>query len=153
VTARYDDEGASSVEFALVLPVLVGLLGVGMFFAWLFFEKAQLGHAAARGARYAAVPLNTGTYAFCSEDVVTELNKHESSGQVTAAEVTVRDRSGAAPNCHATPAQAYRVPQGYVRVRVSHTFQNPFTSIVSAILPTDDTWTVSSSAERRVETP
>lgn len=52
---RSGDDGASAVEFALVLPILV-LLIVGIVqFGFLFMEWLQIEHAAREGARWAAL--------------------------------------------------------------------------------------------------
>jgi Flp pilus assembly protein TadG len=48
--------GASMVEFAIILPVLVALLFGLIEFGWLFFKMAQINQAARHGARVAVRP-------------------------------------------------------------------------------------------------
>jgi Flp pilus assembly protein TadG len=64
VTQSREDRGQSTVEFALVLPLLVvclgGLIWVGQLMTW----QVRLEHAAREGARAAAVePENAGAAA------------------------------------------------------------------------------------------
>lgn len=49
------ERGASAVEFALVLPVLLAILLGIMEFGFLFNQQASATNAAREGARYAAV--------------------------------------------------------------------------------------------------
>jgi Flp pilus assembly protein TadG len=56
---RRDSQGVTTVEFALVLPVFVFLIGIATYFAWMFYVQAQVDRAADRAARYAAVPYVT----------------------------------------------------------------------------------------------
>jgi Flp pilus assembly protein TadG len=58
---RRGDDGVSTVEFALVLPVFVVLVGIATYFSWMFYVQAQVDRAADRAARYAAVPYVTST--------------------------------------------------------------------------------------------
>ena len=56
---RHDSEGASAVEFALVLPVLIILLFGIMYGASLFNSQQTITQAAREGARFAAtLPLS-----------------------------------------------------------------------------------------------
>ncbi|MHA7177553.1 TadE/TadG family type IV pilus assembly protein [Arthrobacter sp. Sr24] len=50
-----NDRGAAAVEFALVLPVLLGVLLGIMEFGFLFNQQISASNAAREGARYAAV--------------------------------------------------------------------------------------------------
>ena len=47
--------GASAVEFALVLPLLLSVIFFSIDFAWLFFTDIQITNAARDGARRGAV--------------------------------------------------------------------------------------------------
>ena len=60
-TRRRDDAGVTTVEFALVLPIFVFLVGIATYFAWMFYVQAQVDRAADRAARYAAVGYTTTT--------------------------------------------------------------------------------------------
>ncbi|MCU1600675.1 MAG: hypothetical protein JWO22_1384 [Frankiales bacterium] len=55
------DDGVTTVEFALVFPLFVLLMGIGFYFAWLFYVQSQVDSAADRAARFAAVPYTTST--------------------------------------------------------------------------------------------
>lgn len=142
------DRGATSVEFALVLPLFIGVVAIGAFFGWLFYTQAQVDRAAQRAARFAAVPTTSGTYDYCHASVAAQVAADMVSAQVAPAEVEVRDRvealSAGAP-CSGTR------PQGYVRVTVAHAFSNPFTGIVSLLTPLSGTFTVRGSGQARVE--
>lgn len=60
------EEGATLVEFALVLPLLVLLLFGIMEFGWLFARNLDVRHGAREGARLAAVDELTGVNDICS---------------------------------------------------------------------------------------
>jgi Flp pilus assembly protein TadG len=59
VTRLRSDEGVTTVEFALVLPIFIFLVGIATYFGWMFYVQAQVDRAADRAARYAAVPYTT----------------------------------------------------------------------------------------------
>ena len=145
----HGDAGATSVEFALVLPLLVALLGIGAFFAWSFYVQAQIDRAAERAARYAAVPTTAGGWSFCKDDLLAKVNADLVASTVEDAELTLSDSTGAAP---ATCAGG-RQPVGYVRVRIAHTYSNPFSSIVATLTPLSGTATVVGAGQTRVEAP
>lgn len=50
--------GQAMVEFALVLPILLILVGGIIDFGWLYYNKIALNNAAREGARYAAIHYN-----------------------------------------------------------------------------------------------
>ncbi len=143
------DEGVTTVEFALVLPVFLTVMGVGAYFGWYVYVNGQLERAAGRAARYAAVPTTTGAYAFCPSGVLTTVNANLVSETATSAEVTVQDSAGAV----AANAPCTGVPKGWVRVTVAHSFSNPFTSLVAAITPISSTITLTGTGQHPVETP
>lgn len=51
-----DQRGATVLEFALVLPILLGAVGLVLFGGWLGVAKAVMDHGAREGARYASIP-------------------------------------------------------------------------------------------------
>jgi Flp pilus assembly protein TadG len=58
---RRDESGVTTVEFALVFPLFIALIGIAFFFSWMFYVQAQVDRAADRAARYAAVPYTATT--------------------------------------------------------------------------------------------
>lgn len=139
------DAGASTVEFALVFPLFVGIVVVGAFFGWWAYTQAQIDRSAQRAARFAAVPITTGGYDFCSGKVLEQVNKDLQSGTVQPGELVVSDNAGpAGASCTARP-------QGRVTVVISHRFTNPFTSIVSLLTPVSGTFTITGTGRARVE--
>jgi Flp pilus assembly protein TadG len=149
VRRRRGDEGATVVEFALVLPVFLMLMGAGAYFGWYVHVNAQLERAAGRAARYAAVPTTTGTYAFCPSSVLPTVNANLVSERATSSEITVEDSAGVL----AANAACTGVPKGWVRVTVAHSFSNPFTSLVAWITPLSGTITLTGTAQAAVESP
>jgi hypothetical protein len=61
VGARERDSGASLVEFAIVLPLLIALLLGTIDFGWLFSQNHDLRSASREGARLAVVNSGTGS--------------------------------------------------------------------------------------------
>jgi Flp pilus assembly protein TadG len=151
---RRDDSGATAVEFALVVPIFFGLVAITGYFAWLVFASSQVERAAQRAARYAAVPTTEGTYTFDQCDVVAEVNDELSAFTVAPSSVEVRDASGALATVATCPGGAAPArPRGYVRVRVVHRLDNPFTDLLKLLLGGNNAATVSGSGEARVEDP
>lgn len=77
VRTGFGDDGASAVEFALVLPLLAMLIFGGLTAGLALNNKQQLNHAAREGARFAATladeadPCGAGsTWASCVRDRV-----------------------------------------------------------------------------------
>ncbi len=142
------DGGVSTVEFAIVFPLFVGIVAIGAFFGWLAYVNAQVDRAAHRAARFAAVPTTSGTYDFCHASVLAQVNSDAVTAQVSAAELEVRDKTTVlVPGAACTTTR----PLGYVRVTVAHTFVNPFTSVVGLLTPMSGTFTVTGSGQARVE--
>lgn len=148
------DRGATTVEFALVVPIFLTLIGISGYFAWQMYSEAELDRAAQRAARYAAVPATEAGYAYRQCDVVADVNKHLSSVTVDSANVRVTDASGislAQVSCpDPTPAG---VPRGYVRVRVTRVLDNPFSGLLGFVTGKPDPITLTGSGEARVEDP
>lgn len=148
---RRDDRGASSVEFALVVPLLFVLLGVVGFFAWQMYTASQLQRAAQRAARYAAVPTTDGTYAYRHCDVVDAVNDHLTSMSVDAANVAVTDANAPLTAVSCPSADTAGRPRGYVQVRVTRVLDNPFSNLFAALFGGPGPMTISGSGEARVE--
>lgn len=140
------DDGATTVEFALVVPLFVGLVAVGAFFGWLAYTQAQVDRAAQRAARFAAVPTTAGAYDYCHDRILDRVNDDLQSSTVSAAELVVEDRGGTL-----AAGSACAVPRGRVRVTITHTFANPFSAVVSLLSPVSDSFTVTGRGQARVE--
>jgi len=104
--SNHSDRGASLVEFAIVLPVLMMLL-VGMVSAGLAYnQKLDLTHAAREGARYGATLPSTQTftsgYTSPSPNTwaygVRQYVVDRSGGTLTTAQVCVSLVEGATPS-------------------------------------------------------
>lgn len=147
---RRDDRGAVAVEFSLVLPLFLLLVGLAAFFAWRMYAESQLHRAAQRAARYAAVPTSAGTYAFGHCDVVAEVNDHLVSLAVPDTAVAVNDADGALAQT-ACPGGATERPRGYVRVRVTRELDNPFANVLAMFVPGKGPVTIAATGEARVE--
>lgn len=144
------DDGASSVEFALVLPIFVMLVGLGSYLAWIFFTQAQVDRAAHKAARYVAVPTTSGSYAFCTDLVVARVNADLISGSVEAADVSLSDSAGTLPEPDSTQA-ACPSPSGFVRVRVSRQFTNPFSYLIAPFTGSTSQFAVTGTGQVKVE--
>ena len=154
---RRDDQGVSTVEFALVLPIFVLLVGIGVYFAWIFYTQTQLDRAASRAARYAAVPTTNGSYDYCQGLVVSQLNGDLFTGSVTAGDVVISDGTGAVLTGTETVTDEAacqslgKTPSGFVKVKVTHDFTNPFAAIISPFTGTSSDLTVTGTGQVRVE--
>lgn len=149
---RRDDRGATSVEFALVVPLFFVLIGIAAYFAWQMFTEAQLERAAQRAARYAAVPTTEGGYAYRQCDVVDEINRRLST-DVESANVVVRDADGTVAGTACPGSEVAGTPRGYVRVRVSRELDNPFSTMLTFLMGRQKPITLTGSGEVRVEDP
>lgn len=147
------DRGAASVEFALVVPLFFLLIGVAAYFAWWLFTESQLERAAQRAARYAAIPTTEGGYGYRHCDVVDRVNSQLSTFTVDAAAVSVRDADADLVATACPDSGEAARPRGYVRVRVTHTLDNPFSDLVGLLMRRNDPMTISGSGEARVEDP
>ena len=149
-----DERGTATVEFALVVPVFLALISICAYFAWQAFTEAQLERAAQRAARYAAVPTTEGGYAFRQCDVVDEVNRRLSANAVDTAHVEVRDADGVlAQTACPDPGTVAERPTGWVRVRVTHTLDNPFSNVLVFLLDRPHDLVITGSGEARVEDP
>ena len=149
---RSGDRGAVAVEFALVVPIFFVLIGIAMWVAWQMFVESQLDHAAARAARYAAIPTTDGTYAYRQCDVVDELNRRLSNN-VDSSNVTVKDSSGTLAAASCPGPEPAGTPHGTVTVTVTRQLDNPFTNVIAFFTGRTKPLAVSGSGEARVEDP
>jgi len=140
------DAGASTVEFALVFPLFVGIIAVGAFFGWLAYTQAQVDRAAQRAARFAAVPLVSGAYEYCHSSILARVNEDLQTSNQSGDDLTVTDGTG-----ELGPADPCVDPVGEVRITIDHTFANPFSSVVALLTPVSGTVTVTGSGRARVE--
>lgn len=147
------ERGATSVEFALVVPLFFVLIGITAYFAWQMFVESQLERAAQRAARYAAIPTVNGAYAYGQCEVLDEVNRRLASDAVDTTDVVVRDQNGTLLQAACPGAPAATRPRGYVRVRVTRELDNPFASLMTTLLRREDPITLSGSGEARVEDP
>ena len=156
--SRWDD-GVTTVEFALVLPVFLILVSIGTYFSWIYYTQAQVDRAANRVARYAAVPTTSGSYAYCRGLIVAQLNTDLFSGSVSAGDVTVSDGTGVALTTAATDAATTEsacealnaTPSGFVKVSVTRNFTNPFSYLLAPFTGTTSDLTVTGTGQVRVE--
>ncbi|MGB6839261.1 MAG: TadE/TadG family type IV pilus assembly protein [Microgenomates group bacterium] len=111
------EKGQGLVEFALVIPVLAMLLLIMAIVGDNFRRVEALENAASEGGRAAQV--------YRPDGVTTCFQRVESAVQrITPIDVTVETSA----NCSATNVWA-RIPSGdHITVRVSHTWQEIFTS-------------------------
>ncbi|MCW2543378.1 MAG: hypothetical protein JWM40_930 [Frankiales bacterium] len=172
---RRNDEGVTTVEFAIVFPLFIFLVGIATYFAWLFYVQAQVDRAANRAARFSAVPYTvpttvsgndpitgkptsttqqTTTYAFCVNKVVDEINGDLFTGKIASSDLELSDGSR---NTDGTPvgpissSAACAKPQGYVRVQIKHDFTNPFSFLIAPFTGTSTQLTITGTGRARVE--
>lgn len=145
------DRGATTVEFALVVPVFLLLVGISGYFAWQMYSAAELDRAAQRAARFAAVPTTQSGHTYRQCDVLDVVNNRLSSVRVGSADVRVSDASGALPQSTCPNTEPATRPRGYVRVRVTRVLNNPFTDVLRFISGRPDPITLTGSGEARVE--
>ncbi len=128
---RRGEDGASAVEFALVLPILIILLAGIIQFGFLFFQWLEVTHAAREGARWASLR-NT------EADVRTRVI--ESAPGLNAARITmIMDPTNTASNVGKP-------------VRVTVTYPTPiFTPLMGKAFGGGLTVTLRSSATQRIE--
>jgi Flp pilus assembly protein TadG len=155
---RRDDAGVTTVEFALVLPVFVLLIGIATYFGWLAFVQSQLDRAANRAARFTAVPLSSGaagnTYSFCQDLVLRRLNSDLVGEQVKNADLTITDAlptTLAQNSTCAADGSSTLLPQGFVKVEIVHDFANPFAYLVAPFTNVSTSLQLKATGQARVE--
>ena len=179
---RRDEAGVSTVEFALVLPIFVFLIGVATYFAWMFFVQAQVNRAADRAARYAAVPYVTSAVVQKNVDAngniipgttlnVTIVHAYSTTEYTTNYHYCIdklvdkvnRDLvTGTVDSADVTASDysgplattsACKTPVGFVKVQVKKDFTNPFSILLSPFTGTTSKLEVTGTGRARVETP
>lgn len=162
-----DDEGVTTVEFALVLPIFIFLVGIAFYFSWAFYVQSQVDRAADRAARYAAVAysstsvqtitdsttglsypktVTTTTYSYCVDKIVDKVNSDLVTGKISSTDVAVSDGSGAK-----AVGTACSKPNGFVKVQVTKDFTNPFNFIIAPFSGTNSSLRVVGTGRARVE--
>jgi Flp pilus assembly protein TadG len=91
---RGKDDGASAVEFALVLPVLIILIFGGIAFGTLFAQKLALSNASREAARLAVVPNRT-----CGDVLASAQSGANSIGMNGSATKVFITRTGGSSPC------------------------------------------------------
>lgn len=112
--------GAATIEFALVLPILVVMLLISAHFGRILYTTVTIGHAARAGAQYGAqtsvlVRDTAGIRIAASAEAV-------NIGAITvASQYYCKCDTGAAVNCVTGSCLTYGVPQLYLQVTASKT--------------------------------
>jgi Flp pilus assembly protein TadG len=157
VRRRRGEDGVTTVEFALVFPLFIFLVGVGAYFGWMYFVQTQVDRAASRAARFAAVPTTDGTFDYCQGMILKQLNGDLYSGSTPASDVVISDGTGAVltgtegivtdVDCKALN----KVPSGFVKVRITHDFTNPFSFLIAPFTGTTNKLVLTGTGQVRVE--
>jgi Flp pilus assembly protein TadG len=107
---RTEQRGATVLEFALVLPVFLGVAGLVLFGAWLGVSKAILDHGAREGAKYAAMPSSVDLRSYPGDaEVTAEIER--STPLLSPTGVTVLSGAGGqSRNAPFTVRVSYQVP-------------------------------------------
>ena len=157
MTRSRTDEGVTTVEFALVLPVFLILVSIGTYFSWIYYTQTQVDRAANRVARYAAVQTTTGGYDYCQGVMVAKLNEDLFTGSVPWDHVTISDGTGTVltgtetVTTEAACEALNKIPSGFVKVKVTHDFTNPFSYLLAPFTGTTNDLTVTGTGQVRVE--
>ena len=115
-------EGASAVEFALILPVLTLLILGGMDLGNMFYVDYIITNASREGARYASIYTGnpTPTSAQVSSYVTTTLNYN--SYNLTNFNVSAQ-YNGASPNQYVTVTTQAQINWWYLGILLTNPFQ------------------------------
>jgi Flp pilus assembly protein TadG len=177
---RRDDTGVTTVEFALVLPIFIFLIGIATYFSWMFFVQSQVDRAADRASRYAAVGYTTETIVQQNIDPNGNIIPAGATGITTVSTYTTtqttttyhycvpevvakvnRDlASGSITSADVVvsdgsgvlaPGTACAKPNGYVKVQVHKNFTNPFSVLLAPFTGGTDELTVTGTGRARVE--
>lgn len=118
LTSKID--GVATVEFALVLPVLVTLLLISAHFGRILYTTVTIGHAARAGAQYGAqTSALVGDTAGIRQAAVAEA---VNIGAITvASQFYCKCETGTVVNCVTGNCAAYGPPQLFVQVTASKT--------------------------------
>ncbi len=105
-----DQRGAAVIEFVLVLPAFLAVVGLILFGAWLGVVKTILDHGAREGARYAAIPSSADLRSYPSDAQVTAAVE-QSTPLLSPSGVTVTSGTGGAARSAPFKVQVeYSVP-------------------------------------------
>lgn len=108
---KRDEHGASAVEFAILLPLLLVVLFGMIECGFVLAEKASLSHGVRAGARYGSVNLYSGTRT-CGQVVTRALEQAETIG-MQEMDISVTVKRGASVVCSAaadSPATGSTAP-------------------------------------------
>lgn len=140
MTGRRSERGATAVEFALVLPLLLGLIGMALTGSLAFTYDALVHRGAEYAAREAAVPVGLYERTYATED---EVVAAAATGAILLQPTTVTVVCAPSP-CH---------EGGQVTVRVSYDWDNPAAGLLSALTGggTGEAFTFTGQSTRLVE--
>lgn len=114
--------GATVVEFALIVPLLLALLMGIMEFAWMARTQLTVANAAREGVRFAALGNTSTNVQTRIVNTATVLNPDVTAAQITLDQTS--DRTSADPAYYAWPADVGTkngVPAGnLIRIRVGY---------------------------------
>jgi Flp pilus assembly protein TadG len=138
------ERAAATLEFALILPIFLAVIGTVIFAGWLGTVKAILEHGASEGVRYAAIPSSA------------DLRSYPTDPQVVA------EVDAATPLLTPTGVQVESLDAGLIRgapvgVRVTYQVQNPVALLFAPLEllgwsePVPDSLTVTAYARTRRE--
>jgi hypothetical protein len=85
--------------------------------------------------------------------VLTVVNDQLTGLDVPDTGVTLRDATGDVTPATCPGGAAATRPSGYVRVRVTHVLDNPFSNVLTFLLDRPGPLTITGSGEARVEDP
>ncbi len=90
---RSEQRGAAVVEFALVLPIFLAVVGLVLFGGWVGVAKTILDRGAQEGARYASIPSSANLRAYPTNAEVFQA-VDTSTPLLTPSTVTITSPSG-----------------------------------------------------------
>jgi Flp pilus assembly protein TadG len=150
-----EEDGVSTVEFALVFPLFILLVGIAVYFGYMYYAQTQVDRAASRAARYAAVPATDGSYAYCQSLILKQVQGDVFTSKVELGDVTISDGTGKVVTGYnpagSVPDVCTTVPSGFVKVKVIREFGNPFSIILAPFGVGGSGLTVTGTGQVRVE--
>ena len=139
---RNGQRGASAVEFAIILPLLLLLVFGSIDFGWLVNRQTTINNAAREGAR-------EGIFNPDSAAIEARVRAAAETLDQSQLTVTVTCRKEDGTNCPGVSFDSEWEPGGTVIVRVS--YEHAFLTPAPRLIGTDATRTVSSTLEMRIE--
>jgi Flp pilus assembly protein TadG len=142
-TSRSREHGAATVEFVLLLPIFLALIGTVIFAGWVGAVKAIIEHGASEGVRYAAVPASTDLRTYPNSAAVSAWVEDVTPLISPTSTQVLSGASGAARNAPVT-------------VQVTYDFPNPAAALLSplevfGVDGPSDTFTLTATARARRE--